>query len=167
MLSEAAGSFFKEDRPVDAHTCMLLMRLTALQVQLADVKLINLTPAEVDAFMLAHHLFTESYIVAEAYDRTDPTHWVKPLVHQGLIEGDARYVDEFLHHVAVPDSFFFDVVDEFFRHPESPLKMVHAEMLLDALPDLVLRYRLASLMGLADYLHTLFAHCPYLQDYVI
>ena len=167
MLSEATSSFIKEDRPLDAHRCMLLLRLTALQVQLADVKLVNLNPAEVDAFMLAHHLFTESYIVAEAYDRIDPVHWVKPLVRHGLIEGDARYVDEFLHHVVVPDSFFFDVVDEFFRHPESPLKMVNAEMLLDALPDLVLRYRLASLMGLADYLQSLFRQCEYLQDYVI
>ena len=66
LFTEAAESFTKEDCCRDAHRCLAMARLVALQVQTPQIRFIGLSPADLKRVFVQHPSFGDASVVAEA-----------------------------------------------------------------------------------------------------
>jgi len=147
LFNEAAESFTKEDCCRAAHKCLAMSRLVSLQLQIPQIRLVGLNPQELKKLFNTHPSFSDTYVVAEAYEITNLNDWANPVFHHVVLTGNFSYFERFrkLYPVTIP--FFQELVGRFRTEAPSLQRQPHFtnfQKLLEFCPDKIMIYRLCK-----------------------
>ncbi|KAL8574758.1 hypothetical protein ACOMHN_035875 [Nucella lapillus] len=169
-FGDAAESYAKDKCYMNTQKCLRWARLVNLQLHLlgSGVKVINLTPEEVKAFVASHPSFLEAYVVTEAYGRA--VDWSDSLFNHVLMSADMRYLQDFRTYVKLTPSL---IENTLYKLRHSPGKLTSCvgvvRKMLKLCPDVWLQYSIARDLGLQDVTRDLLRNdtcSSYLKDLI-
>lgn len=168
-FSEAAESYIKDNCLRHAQTCVRKARLVALQLKHlpSNQQLINLTTKGANLLIADHPVFTEAYIISEAYAKRD--NWAAALCNNVINRGDMKYLQEFRSHLRLTPTLIQDAVERYQQLQEKPTQaLANIKKLLPFCKDIKLQYKLARDLGIRDLISSLEKgdSKSYIQDFL-
>ncbi|KAL4227664.1 Spastic paraplegia 11 (autosomal recessive) [Mactra antiquata] len=151
-LSEAAESYVKNSCLRHAQSCIRKARLVALQITYlpSSQQFINLTTKGANLLISDHPVFSEAFIISEAYQLKD--NWTSALCNNVVNQGNMRYLQDFRSNIKLTPQLIEDVVDRYQQSSEkSPQAPNNIKKLLQYCKDVKVQYRVAKQLGLRDY----------------
>ncbi|KAH3730075.1 spatacsin-like isoform X1 [Dreissena polymorpha] len=168
FLSEAAESYVKDSCLRHAQACIRKARLVALQIKYLSSRkqVLNLSRAGANALIAEHHVFTEAYIISEAYQQREC--WPQALCKHVINRGDMKYLQEMRAHVRLTPQLIEDAVERYHQCTEkAPQAPGNVKKLLQYCKDVKVHHRLAKQLGLRDVIVELEKgdSKPYIMDF--
>lgn len=156
FLSEAAESYIKDNCVRHAQACIRKARLVALQIKYLKTpkQFINLTSKGANLLIADHPVFSEAFIVSEAYKQKES--WAAALCNNVINLGNMKYLTDFRTHVRITPQLVEEAVDRYQQSSEkSPQALTNIKKLLQFCKDVRVQYRIAKQLGLRDFIGTL------------
>ncbi|XP_053405680.1 spatacsin-like isoform X2 [Mercenaria mercenaria] len=151
FLSEAAESYIKDNCLRHAQACVRKARLVALQVKYlpSNQQFINLTTKGANLLIADHPVFTEAYIISEAYKQKD--NWALALCNNVIKLGNMKYLQDFRSHIRITPTLVEDAVDRYQQCADkTPQAPANIKKLLQFCKDVKVQYRIAKQLSLRD-----------------
>uniref|UniRef100_H3CAS0 SPG11 vesicle trafficking associated, spatacsin n=1 Tax=Tetraodon nigroviridis TaxID=99883 RepID=H3CAS0_TETNG len=157
LLKDAAESFSKDACVRQATRCARTAKLVALQLHLldrdSDLRVINLSPAELPAAIMSLARCYQVLVVSEAYGYTPD--WAGVLYHKVVLDGDFAFLEELKRRRPLTSSLFEDIFQKYELEGAPSSSAPNVKRLLTHCEDVHVRYRLAYQQKLFDVTKTL------------
>ncbi|PRP81729.1 hypothetical protein PROFUN_10829 [Planoprotostelium fungivorum] len=159
LFLDAANSYMKDKCYKAATRCMSLAELVGMQISSPDVRLLNLTEAEVTHLMTYRGQFRETFILSRAYDRVEYTDWVGPIWQQ-CINNNFRFLEEYLCTFTPLPELFRDIAKMYKMDSHRNSHTNNFKKFLKYVNDKVLRFEIARECELDDICAELMEKVP-------
>ncbi|KAK3606037.1 hypothetical protein CHS0354_025081 [Potamilus streckersoni] len=150
-FSDAAESYLKENCLRHAQNCIRKARLVALQLKYITTSLIfiNLTQQGAIQLITEHSIFSEVFIVSEAYGIKDK--WGSALCNNVILRGDLKYLQEFRSMLRLTPTLIQEAIERYQQQSERPSFAINSiKKLLSLCKDVKIQYQAALNLGIKD-----------------
>ena len=159
-LLDAADNYFKEKCYSLADKCLKMGALVELQIRIPDIKMINLTESEISNLLMNRNSFEEALIIANAYHKSDPEHWINPIYQQCIINGNYQFLAEYISTFPTTRDFYIEIASKFKADQQRSSRTVNFKKFLNQLDDYHLKYYIAKELNFIDVLEEMNKAAP-------
>lgn len=122
--------------------------LTEANSNATVICILDLTTNQISDLVLSKLSFEQSLIVSDAYNFY--VDWATVLYEQYVVKNNSNYLEDFLKHMPLTDTLVNDISRKFIGSSNEVNEIKFMKKILNRLPSLHVKYRIASELGFTD-----------------